>query len=57
MTGSRGEANFVWRCKTCKVCSFRSFPVASVADPAAQREASASTRSSPLPGWRLAAGG
>lgn len=21
MSGSRGEANFVWRCKSCKVCA------------------------------------
>ncbi len=20
MSGSRGEANFVWKCKNCKVC-------------------------------------
>jgi hypothetical protein len=22
MSGSRGEANFVWKCKNCKVCSY-----------------------------------
>jgi len=23
MSGSRGEANFVWRCKSCKVCKLK----------------------------------
>lgn len=27
MSGSRGEANFVWKCKMCKVSTMKSSPI------------------------------
>ncbi|KAL8740096.1 MAG: hypothetical protein Q9190_007166 [Brigantiaea leucoxantha] len=40
MAGSRGQANFVWRCKSCKVCDRK-------ADDGRKREATASIKEAP----------
>ena len=56
MSGSRGEANFVWKCKNCKVCSppcyatpALCFPMLMTSCPLLQRESSASIKAAATP--------
>lgn len=50
MSGSRGEANFVWKCKSCKVRDFiiRLFCARDILT-MAQRESSATIKAPPIP--------
>lgn len=51
MSGSRGEANFVWKCKNCKVGRFSctySFTGLLTHDRVRQRESSASIKAAPV---------
>lgn len=52
MSGSRGEANFVWKCKNCKVITLnlRSLLIInSVSSCLFQRESSATIKAAPAP--------
>lgn len=51
MSGSRGEANFVWKCKNCKVSSHCNFSptISSELTCLSQRESTASIKTSPKP--------
>jgi hypothetical protein len=54
MSGSRGEANFVWKCKNCKVACLscnghHAFPTMLPWSDKMQRESSASIKAAPVP--------
>lgn len=50
MSGSRGEANFVWKCKSCKVGHCYSISLYSSSELISlQRESSATIKAPPIP--------
>lgn len=49
MSGSRGEANFVWKCKNCKVSSYLALCTTSLPTFLNQRESSASIKAAAVP--------
>ena len=48
MSGSRGEANFVWKCKSCKVHVYSPYECELGTDTLIQRESSATIKAAPL---------